>query len=70
LLPFGKFWRAAVLPSFGWSFGTKIFEAQYKSLLHFSKRGVKAFLWTACCCEKSAQNTLARRSLKKMSIKC
>jgi len=29
-----------------------IFEAQYKSLLHFSRGGgIKAFLWTACCCQ-------------------
>jgi len=31
----------------------KYFEAQYKSLLHFlGGGGVKAFLWTACCCQK------------------
>jgi hypothetical protein len=32
---------------------TKIFEGQYKSLLHFYRGGgVKAFLWTACYCQK------------------
>ncbi len=39
---------ACVLPPY------VIFEAQYKSLLHFSRGGggVKAVLWTACCCQK------------------
>jgi len=31
----------------------KNFEVQYKSQLHFSRGGgVKAFQWTACCCQK------------------
>jgi hypothetical protein len=50
---FAALWRgfcrlmACVLPHY------VIFEAQYKSLLHFSREGgVKAVLWTACCCQK------------------
>jgi len=57
---FAALWRyfcrlmALFLLPYGTCFATlcKIFEAQYKSLLHFSRGGVKASLWSACCCQK------------------